>query len=284
MHIVTPRSPFAGLDISSPKIIGVVNVTPDSFSDGGDYATPDEAIAHGLRLADAGAHVLDVGGESTRPGADPVDPEEERRRVLPVVSTLAEKGLLVSIDTRHASTMAAAIDAGAAIVNDVTALTNDSESLNTVTQRQVPVVLMHIQGDPKTMQSNPKYAWAPVDVYDHLSRQIERGIAAGMSKANLCVDPGIGFGKTDDHNLALLDTLALLHGLGCPVLLGASRKSFIGRLSGTKDPKKRMGGSLAAALAAITQGVQLLRVHDVEETSQALTIALSIHHRSDEPA
>ncbi len=275
-NLSQPRAPFAGLDLNSPKIMGVVNVTPDSFSDGGDHCSPDAAIAHGLRLAEAGASILDVGGESTRPGADPIDPEEEQRRTLPVVRGLAEKGLTVSIDTRHASTMAAALDTGAAIVNDVTALAADPDSLNLVTKRQVPTVLMHMQGQPRTMQSDPSYVWAPTDVFDVLAERLKACSDAGMDKSLLCVDPGIGFGKNDNHNLTLIDALALLHGLGCPILLGASRKSFIGRISGTKEPKDRLGGSIAAVLAGATQGVQIFRVHDVKDTYQALNIAQAL--------
>lgn len=267
------RTPFAGLAVDAPQVMGIVNVTPDSFSDGGDFDTAQAAIAHAVALKEAGADLLDVGGESTRPGAAPVSPEEEQARVIPVVKDLAARGLTVSIDTRRASTMAAALEAGASIVNDVTALTGDAESLAVVAKRQVPVVLMHMQGEPQTMQSAPSYLWAPVDVYQFLQARIEACIAAGLERAQICIDPGIGFGKTDVHNLELLNALSLFHGLGCPVMLGASRKSFIGRLSGEDDPKKRMAGSISAALNGVGQGVQFLRVHDVAETRQALVIA-----------
>lgn len=271
--LASERQPFAGLAMDRPQIMGIVNVTPDSFSDGGDYALPDEAIAHGLKLAEQGADVLDVGGESTRPGAAPVAPSEEQMRVIPVVKALAEKGCVVSIDTRHASTMAAAIEAGASIVNDVTALQGDSESLTVVAREQVPVILMHMQGEPQTMQSSPEYAYAPIDVYDDLSARVLACVEAGIHPGSICVDPGIGFGKDDSHNVSLLNNLGLFHGLNCPVMLGASRKSFIGRLSGEGDPKKRVAGSISAALTGVGQGVQFLRVHDVAETRQALDIA-----------
>lgn len=276
-NISAPRSPFARLSLDLPvdttQLMGIVNVTPDSFSDGGDFDTTQAAIAHALDLKDSGADILDIGGESTRPGADPVSPEEEQARVIPVVKELAARGLKVSIDTRRASTMLAALDAGAAVVNDVTALTGDADSLAVVAQRQVPVILMHMQGKPQTMQSDPSYMWAPGDVYQYLQARIEACIAAGLDRSQICVDPGIGFGKTDTHNLEVLNALSLFHGLGCPVMLGASRKSFIGRLSGEDDPKKRLAGSISAAVNGVGQGVQFVRVHDVAETRQALVIA-----------
>ena len=276
--LAAPRVPFAGLAMDRTQIMGIINVTPDSFSDGGDHATSDAAIAHGVMLAEQGGDILDVGGESTRPGADPVSPEEEQRRVLSVVRALAEKGLKVSIDTRHASTMDLALDSGAAIVNDVTALTGDPNAMNVVVKRKAPVVLMHMLGQPQTMQSNPTYTWAPADIFDVLAGRVQTCVGDGVDKSNLCIDPGIGFGKTDDHNLEILDGLTLLHGLGCPVMVGASRKSFIGRLSQTKNPKHRLTGSLAAAVTAARRGVQILRVHDVAETRQALTIAHTNGH------
>ena len=281
--LAAPRAPFGGLTMDCTRVMGIINVTPDSFSDGGDHATPDAALSHGVRLAEQGANILDVGGESTRPGADPVSPEEEQRRVLPVVRGLAEKGLTVSIDTRHASTMDLAIDSGAAIVNDVTALTGDSEAINIVAKRKAPVILMHMLGQPKTMQSDPTYTWAPMDIFESLAERVQACVDAGVDEANLCIDPGIGFGKTDRHNLDLLNGLTLLHGMGCPVMVGASRKSFIGRLSQEKDPKQRLSGSLAVAVAAADQGVQILRVHDVAETRQALLIAPSINSPGLEP-
>ena len=274
--LATYRAPFAGLALDRTQIMGVVNVTPDSFSDGGDHPTAAAAIAHGLKLAEQGADILDVGGESTRPGAEPVAPKEEQRRVVPVVLALAEKGLTVSIDTRHASTMDAALEAGAAIVNDVTALTGDKEALHTVVERKAPVILMHMQGRPRTMQYDPTYTWAPVDIFDVLTERVQTCVDAGLDKTQICIDPGIGFGKNDGHNLAILNALTLFHGLRCPLMVGASRKSFIGRLSQTKDPKRRLPGSLATAMTAQNNGVQFVRVHDVAETQQALKIARSI--------
>lgn len=279
-----PRAPFAGLTLDRPRVMGILNCTPDSFSDGGRHFAADAAIAAGLRMLEAGADILDVGGESTRPGADPVAPDEEQRRVLPVVRALADRGALVSIDTRRARVMEAALAHGARIVNDVTALSHDPDALGAVVRAKAPVILMHMQGEPRSMQTAPTYDRAPADVYAWLARRVAVCQSAGIPAERLCIDPGIGFGKTLDHNLDLLHHLGLFHGLGCAVLLGASRKSFIARASGAVDadgrptdaPDSRLGGSLAAALAAIGQGVQMLRVHDVAETVQAVRIATAI--------
>ena len=272
-RLSTPRAPFCGIAMDRPAIMGVINVTPDSFSDGGDNADAETAIAHGRALAAAGAAILDVGGESTRPGSDAVDAETELARVLPVIEGLADAGVPVSIDSRRASVMAAALDAGAAIVNDISALTLDGESLGVVADSGVPVVLMHTQGDPKTMQVEPVYDCAPLDVYDYLEERIDACLAAGIERGRIAIDPGIGFGKSPTgHNIEILQRLGLFHGLGCPLLLGVSRKSFIGRLAGVEAPKDRLPGSLAAGLAGLDQGVQILRVHDVAETMQALAV------------
>lgn len=268
--IARPRPNFAGLSMSQPTIMGIVNVTPDSFSDGGDHATTELAVQHAVSLADAGAAILDVGGESTRPGAQPVDNETEQQRVVPVVRALAEKGLVVSIDTRNASTMSAALSAGATIVNDVTALSNDTDALKVVVEHKASVVLMHMQGEPQTMQSAPSYDWVIGDVFEYLSHRVDACLQAGVETDSICVDPGIGFGKTDIDNLEIINALAMFHGLGSALMLGASRKSYIGRLAGADDPKARVAGSIAAALSGAAQGVGILRVHDVAETRQAL--------------
>jgi dihydropteroate synthase len=271
-----PRRPFAGLSLRRPAIMGVVNVTPDSFSDGGDFFDPANAIAQGTALLQAGADILDVGGESTRPGADPVSPEEEIRRVVPVVRHFAGRGALVSIDTRHAAVMAAALEAGAAIVNDITGLTSDSESLDVVVRSAAPVILMHMRGEPRTMQQAPEYADAATDVYAYLAERVAACLDAGVRLENLCVDPGIGFGKTVAHNLEILRHTALFHGIGVPLLIGLSRKSFIGALSRREPPKDRLAGSLAGALASMGQGAQIVRVHDVAETYQALALWMAL--------
>jgi dihydropteroate synthase len=266
------RPPFAGLAMDRPHVMGILNATPDSFSDGGKHFAVEDAVASGLAMLEAGATILDVGGESTRPGAAPVEPDEEIRRVVPVIRALAERGAKVSVDTRHAPVMAAAVEAGAAIINDVTALEGDPESLAMAVRTKVPVILMHMRGDPRTMQEQPVYRFAPLDVFDALEKRVEACLAAGISRHKLAVDVGIGFAKSVDHNTQILNRLALFHGLGCAQLLGVSRKSYIGRLSKGEPPTERVAGSLATAVMGAAQGVQMVRVHDVPETVQALAI------------
>ena len=262
--------------------MGVVNVTPDSFSDGGKFTDPEAAIAHALQLAEDGAEILDIGGESTRPGADPVSAEEELRRVLPVIEELAQKSdAVISVDTRKPLVARAAIGAGATIWNDVTALCDAADSLETAASLNCDVVLMHAQGDPKTMQDDPYYDDVVEEVYTFLDGRIDACLAAGISKEKLIVDPGIGFGKTVEHNLALLAHLERFALLGLPVLLGASRKRFIGVLDGAASgpggaPDQRLGGSIAAVIEGRRRGASIFRVHDVAETRQALNIANAI--------
>jgi dihydropteroate synthase len=271
-RLCQPRAPLAGIALDRPRLMGVVNVTPDSFSDGGRYGTTDAAVAHALRLEAEGADILDIGGESTRPGSDAVDLEEECRRVLPVIAALARRSRArLSVDTRKAEVMRRAALEGAHIVNDVSALTHDPRSLETIAKLGLPAILMHAQGDPRTMQDKPAYDDVVLDVYDALGGWIVACERAGISRERLIVDPGIGFGKNLAHNLALLGSLGVFHGLGCGVMLGASRKSFIGHLTGA-GPDDRLPGSLAAALLGAAQGVQLLRVHDVAATRQALAV------------
>ena len=266
-----PRS-FAGLSLERPLVMGIVNVTPDSFSDGGDRYEAEAAIAAGREMLAQGADLLDIGGESTRPGAEPVGGEEELARVLPVIQALAEGGAVISIDSRHAAVVRAAVEAGARIVNDVTALTGDPEALATVAELQVPVILMHMQGEPRTMQADPRYADVVREVGDYLVERAAACEAAGVRRQDICLDPGIGFGKTVEHNLSLLRHLDELAARGYPLLLGASRKAFIGKLSRGEAPKERVAGSVAVALAAAERGAAILRVHDVAETAQALTL------------
>jgi dihydropteroate synthase len=267
-----PRPAIADVALDRTRIMGVVNVTPDSFSDGGRYLAADAAIAHGLQLEAEGADILDIGGESTRPGAEPIGIEDECQRVLPVIEGLAARARVpLSIDTRNAEVMRRAVQSGARIINDVSALGHDPQSLEVAAATGVPVVLMHAQGDPRTMQRNPVYDDVVLDVYDALEARIEACEKAGIPRERLVVDPGIGFGKTLAHNLALLGALSIFHGLGCAVLLGASRKSFIGKLTGAQADD-RLPGSLAAALLGAAQGVQILRVHDVAATRQALAV------------
>ncbi|MFN4089014.1 MAG: dihydropteroate synthase [Alphaproteobacteria bacterium] len=272
-----PRPPFAGLGLDAPRVMGIVNATPDSFSDGGLYATAEAAVAHGLALRAAGADILDVGGESTRPGATPVPVDEEIRRVVPVVAALASDGAIVSIDTRRAAVMRAAMAAGARIVNDVTALTGEADALDAVAAGGAAVVLMHMQGEPRTMQQAPAYLHAPTEVYDFLARRVEACVAAGIVTDRIAVDPGIGFGKTVAHNLALLDALPMLHGLGCAVLVGVSRKGFLGRVGGGDAAGDRLAASVAAALHGLDRGANIVRVHDVADTVKAFAAWRAFH-------
>jgi dihydropteroate synthase len=271
-----PRAPWAGLALDRPLVMGVLNVTPDSFSDGGQWFDPARAISRGRELLEAGADIIDIGGESTRPGAAPLAPGEEIRRVEPVVSALAEMGATLSIDTRHSDVMDAALNAGADIVNDVSALTHDPESLGLIARREAPVVLMHMRGEPGTMQRNPVYDSPLIEVLNYLEKRTEACVAAGIPRERIAVDPGIGFGKLVPHNLELLAGIGAFHALGCVVALGVSRKSTIASLSRGEPPAARLPGSLAAALFAVQQGVQILRVHDVAETRQALAVYQAI--------
>lgn len=271
--ISAPRARLAGLDLKRPLIMGIVNVTPDSFSDGGHYASAQAAIDHGVRLLADGADILDIGGESTRPGASPVTLDEELRRVIPLLEGLRSRTEApLSVDTRKAEVMRRAAQAGADILNDVSALTHDPNALGVAAESGLPVILMHAQGDPRTMNESPDYEDVLLDVYDFLESRIRACEDAGIPRAKLVVDPGIGFGKHLPHNVAVLAGLSLFHGLGVPILLGASRKKLIGQICNVEDPKDRVPGSLAAALAGIAQGVQIVRVHDVAATRQAVAV------------
>lgn len=252
--------------------MGIINVTPDSFSDGGRFFDPAKAIAHGKRLMAEGAHILDIGGESTRPGSAPVPLEEEIARVVPVIKGLAGEGALISIDTRNAATMRAAIEAGAGMVNDVTALTHDPDSLSVVAESGVYVCLMHMQGDPETMQNRPTYDDVVAEVRDYLQARVAACEETGVNRSRIVIDPGIGFGKALDHNINLLKNMDKFTDLGGGVLLGASRKRFIDHICPGALPDERLPGSLAAVLAAWGQGVRAFRVHDVAETAQALAV------------
>jgi dihydropteroate synthase len=260
------------------RLMGIVNVTPDSFSDGGLFLDPKRAIAHGRELAAAGADFLDVGGESTRPGAEPVSAEEELRRVAPVVTDLAgPKGPArpISIDTAKATVAEVALDAGAEIVNDVTALRGDPELAALCADRGCTVVLMHMLGTPRTMQDDPRYDDVVDDVKDFLAARVETAMAAGIAEDRIWIDPGIGFGKTAAHNLELLRRLGELRHLGRPVVVGASRKSFIGRLT-DRGVTERIGGTIAASVIALARGADVLRVHDVAELHDAVATAEAI--------
>jgi dihydropteroate synthase len=254
-----------------PRLMAIVNVTPDSFSDGGRFFSADTAVEHGLRLVAEGADLLDIGGESTRPGAEPVDAEEELRRVLPVVERLArDASVPISIDTSKASVARAAIAAGAEIINDVTALSGDPQMIDVAVQTGAAVVVMHMRGTPQTMQDRPVYNDVVDDVREFLRRRRNALVAAGVPLERICVDPGIGFGKTVKHNIDLIANCFTLHELGCPILVGHSNKSFLGRMMGD-DKGDRTGATLATSLVLAAQGVQILRVHEVAQHRKVLS-------------
>jgi dihydropteroate synthase len=267
-------SHWAGLSLDRPRVMGILNVTPDSFSEGGRTMDLRAAIAAGLAMVADGADIIDVGGESTRPGAaaEPLHPDVEQARVLPVIRALSASGHCVSVDTRNAATMQAALAAGARIVNDVTALTHDPRSAYTVAQHGCPVVLMHMRGEFATMYARAQYDDVGGEVRDELMIHIEAAIRAGVRREQIAIDPGIGFAKQADHSLAALRGLPALGELGHPIVVGVSRKSFIGAVAHEPDAGRRLGGSVAAGLFALLRGASILRVHDVRETVQAISV------------
>ncbi|RZA20918.1 MAG: dihydropteroate synthase [Lysobacteraceae bacterium] len=274
MFDISPQLDCNGriLKLDVPRVMGIVNTTPDSFSDGGDHFDADAAIAHGLRLAEEGADVLDIGGESTRPGAQEISIEEELRRTLPVIEALARKvAVPISIDTSKPEVMRAAVAAGAGMINDVYALRREG-ALEAAAELRVPVVLMHMQGEPRSMQANPMYDDVAGEVHRFLAERIFTAEMAGIDKKRIVVDPGFGFGKSTGHNLQLLAQLQRFTELGVPVLAGLSRKKTIGELTGHDDPRQRVSGSVAAHLIAAQRGALLLRVHDVAATVGALKV------------
>ena len=276
-RLTSARSDFGTKASAGPQVMGILNTTPDSFSDGGQFGSPASARAHALRLLQEGADIIDIGGESTRPGADLVALEEEISRTKPTILDLRQvSSLPLSIDTRKAPVAAAALEAGVDWINDVSALSFDSEMAQVAARSGAPLCLMHAPSDPKTMQQKVHYEDVLLDVYDYLAVRVEFALSQGILRQNIIVDPGIGFGKTLEHNLALLRGLAVFHGLGCPILLGASRKRFIGTISGAEKAQDRMLGSVAVALGAAAQGAQILRVHDVRETIQALKLWVAV--------
>jgi len=255
--------------------MGIVNVTPDSFSDGGDFSDPPRAVAQGRRLIAEGAHILDVGGESTRPGSDEVTPAEEVGRILPVIQRLALEDVPVSVDTRHASVARAAVEAGASIINDVSGF-RDPEMRALASECDAGLVVMHMLGEPKVMQTAPDYRDVVPEVAEYLAAQAALLEAGGVARDRIVLDPGIGFGKTTEHNLALLRGIPVIAAIGYPVLIGASRKRFIGEITGTDEPKRRLSGSVAVAIQSIARGAAVVRVHDVAETVQAIAITAAI--------
>jgi dihydropteroate synthase len=270
-----------------PVVMGVLNVTPDSFSDGGRAldadGSPDRAIALGLAMVADGADCIDVGGESTRPGASPVTVDDECARVVPVVAGLVARGVVVSIDTRHAVVARAALDAGASLVNDVGALAPDDGMLAAVVGAGAGYVAMHLRGEPRTMQDDPRFEDVVAEVEAELRDTIDAARAAGIASDALAIDPGIGFGKTLEHNLALLAAIPRLAAMGPPVLVGTSRKSFLGRLTGVETPADRLAGSLASAVLAARDGARILRVHDVAATVEALAVQQAIDAGRSDP-
>jgi dihydropteroate synthase len=274
MFDTSPQLDCAGriLKLDRPRVMGIVNATPDSFSDGGEHATVEAAIAHGLALAGEGADILDIGGESTRPGAAEVSPEEELRRVIPVIEALARQtSLPLSIDTSKPEVMRAAVAAGAGMLNDVHALRREG-ALEAAAALGVPVVLMHMLGEPRSMQEAPRYDDVVAEVHRFLAERIFAAEMVGIAKKNIVVDPGFGFGKTGEHNLLLLAQLGRFRELGVPILAGLSRKKTIGDITGRDDPRQRVSGSVAAHLVAAQRGALLLRVHDVAATVDALKV------------
>lgn len=270
-----------GASGSAPVIMGILNVTPDSFSDGGEYLETGAAAAHAARMLEEGAGIIDVGGESTRPGSDPVPADEEARRVVPVIREIltARPEAVISIDTYHAATAEAAIEAGAGIVNDISALDGDSRMASVVAGAGCPVVLMHMLGEPKTMQQSPHYDDVVAEVREFLARRAEAAISAGVVPENVILDPGIGFGKTLEHNLTLVENLDAIADLGYPILFGASRKSFIGRVFGG-DPEERLFGTVATSVLAYERGATIFRVHDVRANREALEVAAAVVNAS----
>lgn len=274
------RAPICDLPMDRPRIMGVLNVTPDSFSDGGDHASLDAAVTRARQMAEE-ADILDIGGESTRPGAEEVSVAEEIRRTSKVIAAIRNAGITtpISIDTRKARVAEAALDAGANMVNDVAAFTFDPELADLVAERDVPVCLMHAQGRPDTMQHNPRYDDVLFDVMDFLEDRIAFATGRGIARERIVTDPGIGFGKTLEHNVTLLRNLSLLHDLGLPILLGVSRKRFIGTIGQAAEAKERLAGSLAVVLHGVQNGAQILRVHDTYETRQAIRLQQAMMKR-----
>ena len=285
--LTAPRPPLLlgerTVRLDQPQVMGIVNATPDSFSDGGQFADAAAAAEAGARMAADGAAIVDVGGESTRPGAKPVWEGDEIERIAPVIRQLSAGGVVVSVDTRKADVMTAALDAGARMINDVSALTYDDRAAGVAAASGAPVVLMHHKGAPETMQDDPRYDDVLVEVYLWVEDRIKAAEAAGIARDRILVDPGFGFGKSVAHNLEIMNGLALFHSLGVPLVVGASRKRTIGALSGEAAADRRLGGSIAFALKAVEQGAQIVRVHDVFETVQALRVWRGLHDQALTP-
>ena len=262
------RKTFLGF--KTPGIMGILNITPDSFSDGDIYySKPTKAIQAAIKMVKMGADIIDIGAESTRPGARLIKPEIEIKRLRPILKGLKRKNIRISVDTRNSLTMKFALDEGVQIINDVSALNHDSNSINVIRSSRCFIILMHMQGNPKNMQKNPRYKFAPRDVYNYLKKQITKCEKNKINKNRIIIDPGIGFGKTSKHNIQILQNLKIFHKLGCNILIGLSRKRFISDLSKKEEPIGRISGTIAANQFALDQGVDIIRVHDVKEAMQA---------------
>jgi dihydropteroate synthase len=264
-----PQS-WAGFDLNTPLVMGILNITPDSFSDGGRHATPETAIAGGLAMLESGVDIIDIGGESTRPNASLIPAAEEIQRILPIIKALAAAGATLSVDTRNAATMVAALDAGATIINDISALQHDPAAAPLIAARACPVILMHMRGTPATMNQHATYTNVVAEILTELTARRDAALAAGIAAQNIALDPGFGFAKLGAQNLQLLRATNQFTALGHPLLIGVSRKRFTGEFGAEPNPTKRLPASLAAALFALDQGATILRVHDVPETIQAL--------------
>jgi dihydropteroate synthase len=265
-----------------PTVVGILNITPDSFSDGGEFFDPGAAAEHAATMLDEGADILDVGGESTRPGSDPVSQEEEIQRVIPVLERIlcVRPEAVISVDTYRSGTATAALEAGTSLVNDVTALRGDPRMVSVIEEAECPVILMHMQGEPKTMQKEPHYVDVVREVRDFLAERAEYAVAAGIRPENVILDPGIGFGKNLEHNLALLRNLDAIVDLGFPVLIGASRKSFMEKITGVQEARDRVSGTVATTVLAYERGATFFRVHDVRANREALAVAEAVLHSS----
>jgi dihydropteroate synthase len=277
-NIKKKRNNILNLDVNQPVIMGVLNITPDSFSDGGKFYKTKSANQHAKMMLTQGAHIIDVGGESTRPGAQTISEKEECRRVIQTVKQISKiKKCAVSIDTRKSQVMKEAVKAGATIINDVSALDFDPNALLLVSKLKKPIILNHSQGTPETMQKNPNYQNVLIDIYDYFETKIKQLEKKGFPKSKIILDPGIGFGKNVEHNLTLMSKISFFHSLGCPLMLGPSRKSFIGKIMGKSDSISRLGGTISSVIIGANQGVQFFRVHDIIEIKEALSINSALH-------
>lgn len=278
-NLTRPRPTIGAMDFSAPNLMGVLNVTPDSFSDGGVHNVENDAIKRAKQMIEMGVDIVDIGGESTRPGADCVNVDEEISRTVGVIEKIREidREVVISIDTRKAPVATAAINAGATMLNDVSALSFDPCMAGVAARNELPICLMHAQGDPAVMQDDPNYSNVLLDVFDYLAERVCAAVAAGIDRSRIIIDPGVGFGKTLEHNLSLIRRISLFHAIGCPILLGVSRKRFIGTISGELTPAKRGAGSLAVALEGVRQGVQIVRAHDINTHRQAFALWTELH-------